>query len=534
MNGIIHLSTNSDIYSKPKTEDEIIKSIFDCIDRIFSIVRPRKLLYMAIDGVAPRAKLNQQRSRRFLELKDTLDKAEEIERIKSEILAHGRFLPEDQNEKEKIEHFDENCITSGTSFMSHLANCLRYYIYNRMNTNSAWRSIKVILSDANVPGEGEHKIMNYIRRQRAQSGYDPETHHVLYGTDADLILLSLATHEHYITIIRDEFNPGKPRLCDICRLLGHDFKECKGITKEKSGQNYDLSSIKLNDNKTKYVFVDMSILRDNLLDSLLKNDQLLFKWDFERFLDDWVFICLLIGNDFLPNLPSFDIYENVIDELLNIYIQNVPKFNDYLTDNGILKMELFEIILIEFGKKEDEKFKNRHKVNQQYQNNFQLSKIQVKPPINLDEYVNFMNSEIFVFIDCLLMICLYYSFIELNLYLKSHCLHTSDLHVFDDLIHRLKSRLKSKYNHMRHKLPVRQQQFQRNKKNIMIQMILFDSGKKVGMNDIIKVNLMWIKIIWINFVCKLLNIILKGYVGCFNIIIKVYHLGIGIYSYRII
>ena len=86
MNGIIHPCSHPEDRPAPRNEEEIMTCIFDNIDRIMNIVRPRKVLYMAIDGVAPRAKMNQQRSRRFRAAKETMISRETKDLLKSELL----------------------------------------------------------------------------------------------------------------------------------------------------------------------------------------------------------------------------------------------------------------------------------------------------------------------------------------------------------------------------------------------------------------------------------------------------------------
>ena len=68
MNGIIHNASHPDKdgVSFDLSEEEMKERVFAIICRLVEISQPQKLLFMALDGVAPRAKMNQQRSRRFL------------------------------------------------------------------------------------------------------------------------------------------------------------------------------------------------------------------------------------------------------------------------------------------------------------------------------------------------------------------------------------------------------------------------------------------------------------------------------------
>ncbi|KAL3077114.1 hypothetical protein niasHS_013103 [Heterodera schachtii] len=351
MNGIIHPCTHPEDRPAPKTEEEMFILIFEYIDRLFSIVRPRKLLYMAVDGVAPRAKMNQQRSRRFRAAQEAAEKRELIENVRKRLESEGIPLPPPRKEEE---HFDSNCITPGTPFMARLSVALRYYVHKRITYDPAWQKIQVILSDANVPGEGEHKIMDYVRRQRASPAHDPNTVHCLCGADADLIMLGLATHEANFNIIREEFLPNQPRPCELCGQYGHEVEHCEGLARAETGPD-QADPLKKEKN---FIFIRLSVLRE-YLERELSMPNLPFPFDLERAIDDWVMMCFFVGNDFLPHLPSLEIRENAIDRLVKLYKDMVYQAGGWLTENGIVNIERVKKIMGGLGKVEDEIFKQR-------------------------------------------------------------------------------------------------------------------------------------------------------------------------------
>jgi 5'-3' exoribonuclease 2 len=376
MNGIIHPCVHPEDVPAPTSEEEMFLAITAYIDRLVYAVRPRKVLFMAIDGVAPRAKMNQQRSRRFKAAQDMAEEEEVEEELRAALRARGQKLP-----PKRKPTFDHNVITPGTRFMDRLAIHLRYYIADRLSNNGDWRGLRVVLSDASVPGEGEHKIMEYVRQQRAQPGYHPNTHHVLHGLDADLIMLGLATHEAHFTICREDVlgksdkGAGGGNKCHTCGREGHRADQCTGYVpppKEAPAPAANtpgavarpdadsLTSIASLIARKPLHFLHLSTLREYLgLEFTPLAPSLPFGFDLERVIDDFVFMCFFVGNDFLPHLPSLDIREGAIDLLLGLYRQLLPGLGGYLTEEGSVHLPRVDVLLGRVGAVEDEIFRRR-------------------------------------------------------------------------------------------------------------------------------------------------------------------------------
>jgi 5'-3' exonuclease len=98
----------------------MFNNIFEYTDKLIKIIRPKKVIYFAVDGVAPRAKMNQQRSRRFRAAFEARDKKEKEKHLLKEWMDKGIKLPETEEH-----HFDSNVITPGTEFMYNLTEALQ-------------------------------------------------------------------------------------------------------------------------------------------------------------------------------------------------------------------------------------------------------------------------------------------------------------------------------------------------------------------------------------------------------------------------
>jgi 5'-3' exoribonuclease 1 len=295
------------------SETDMFLAIFTYIEHIFTKIKPQKLFFLAVDGVAPRAKMNQQRSRRFRTAKEARD-------IKLKAERRGEELPEE-------EAFDSNCITPGTPFMARLSLQLKYFLARKVTEDSQWQGVEIVLSGHEVPGEGEHKIMEYIRLAKAQPGYNQNVRHCLYGLDADLIMLGLLSHDPHFALLREEVNFGPSR-------------------KKKGGlesQNFFLLHLSL---FREYLDIEFQELRSTLP----------FAYSLERVIDDFILLNIFVGNDFLPHLPGLHIHEGALGRLFQIYKRVLPKAGGYINEDGNLHTARLAMILSELSQFEQEHF----------------------------------------------------------------------------------------------------------------------------------------------------------------------------------
>lgn len=322
MNGIIHNCTHndSDSVTARKTEDQMFISIFNYIEHLFGKIKPKQLFFMAIDGVAPRAKMNQQRARRF---RTALD----VEKAREKAIREGVEMP-------KEDAFDSNCITPGTEFMAKLTQQLKYFINKKVSEDLDWQGVEVVLSGHEVPGEGEHKIMEYIRQAKAQPGYDPNRRHCLYGLDADLIMLGLLSHDPHFSLLREEVTFGR---------------QSQTKSKELEHQNFFL--------------MHLCIVREYLeleFQELAEPGALGFPFDMERVIDDFILMAFFVGNDFLPNLPHLHINEGALALMFNVYKTVLPKAKGYINEEGVINMDRLALLLDDLSQIEFRHFESEN------------------------------------------------------------------------------------------------------------------------------------------------------------------------------
>ncbi|KAI0597976.1 exoribonuclease 1 [Biscogniauxia sp. FL1348] len=320
MNGIIHNCTHKDSSdtSFRLSEDEMFIRIFNYIEHLFGKIKPKKLFFMAIDGVAPRAKMNQQRARRF---RTALD----AEQARNKAVREGIELP-------KEDPFDSNCITPGTEFMAKLTQQLKYFINKKISEDSDWQGCDIVLSGHEVPGEGEHKIMEYIRNAKAQPDYHSNVRHCLYGLDADLIMLGLLSHDPHFCLLREEVTFGRAS---------------KTKSKELEHQNFYL--------------LHLCIVREYLeleFQDLKKEGSLKIPFDMERIIDDFILMAFFVGNDFLPNLPYLHINEGALASMFRIYKQILPRCSGYINEGGVINFSHLGLLLEELSKEEYRHFEH--------------------------------------------------------------------------------------------------------------------------------------------------------------------------------
>jgi 5'-3' exoribonuclease 2 len=281
----LYLDCNSIIYdavykmelthNSEQDSDAIIRAVCSKIDEYIHQLKPDNSIYIAFDGVAPVAKLEQQRSRRYKSMYQN--------NISRSIFNTVTADP-----------WNTTAITPGTIFMQKLND----KIHSNYSKSEKYNVPNIIISCSDSYGEGEHKLFEHIRNNK-DTHKDANT--VIYGLDADLIMLSInhlpiskniylfRETPHFIKSINSDLDPNESYIMDIpelARVITLDMNNGAELTSEQQ-----------------------------------KNR-----------IYDYIFMCFFLGNDFMPHFPSINIRTGGVDKMLNAYKATIGGTTENLTD----------------------------------------------------------------------------------------------------------------------------------------------------------------------------------------------------------
>jgi 5'-3' exoribonuclease 1 len=260
---------------------QIINSVISKIEEYIQLIQPRQCVMIAFDGVAPVAKLKQQRERRY----KSWFQSNTINNL---------------SEKIETQCWDKTAITPGTIFMRELNTKIKqHFILNE----------QIIVSGSDSVGEGEHKIFQYIRENQHLHTSDFNT--FIYGLDSDLIMLAI-----------NHLN-----CCPNIYLFRETPHFIQSISSDlEPNQNYVLDIPELSNNISYYMTTENSNMKINRT-------------------NDYILLCFLLGNDFLPHFPAINIRTGGINKLLSAYKTVIGDSNILLTNGNIIFWQNFKKLI---------------------------------------------------------------------------------------------------------------------------------------------------------------------------------------------
>lgn len=291
----LFLDFNGAIYQviKPeiKTNEALIIHCVAYLETICKIVPNLKMVYIAMDGVPPRAKIEQQRNRRF----HSICKLNRQKKINELYGTETDRIPINTD-------IDTNMFTPGTQFMCALAEAIIQHVAK----SEYFANIKVMFSDTLQPGEGEHKILQFIKSNDNKAFYtNPgiNTNIIIYGLDGDLIMLALSLHMKNVYLLRETSEFGQ---------------------------------YALNFEGRKYLYLDINNLQLALINNFKEYMGDVNVDTYDRLIDDYIFMGFMWGNDFMPKIHWFSIFEGGVEKFLSAYFQIYNHTEDFLVDTDLM------------------------------------------------------------------------------------------------------------------------------------------------------------------------------------------------------